>query len=339
MTQKIRMSGERPGILRRFKNWLLGEGQPELDFEPDRETILLARDFLLARRARLGFLNFFFVPPRNRYELVRDVRLVCARTGIHEDEALGWLGLDRNRFADWTREFPVLEERFAREDETRDTWQGLVHRPGTLLITAGVTLLCAILVALFLDRPAVYFFDQFDQTSPAMKIWVHITFAGDSTLFYLFGIFGVFLTWTRDRQLARGLLFVLLVMTLSGLCVNLIKFGVGRPRPELFLRKDLWGLFQFSFETLTHVYETLSFPSGHATHSSAVGVALALLMPRYRYLFLLYPLLVGISRVVLVQHFPSDVLGGWFVGGLVTLLVYDRMYPDQLPEVGQGSSR
>lgn len=71
-----------------------------------------------------------------------------------------------------------------------------------------------------------------------------------------------------------------------------------------------------------------SFPSGHAMISSAVAVTAILLLwhTRYRYIALvaglLYTLLVGLSRLYLGVHYPSDVLAGWIVSFVWVLTLY-----------------
>lgn len=115
--------------------------------------------------------------------------------------------------------------------------------------------------------------------------------------------------------------YVFISIALSGITANLLKRVIGRARPGNF---DEWGTFGFSpfrgsrFE---------SFPSGHATTIGALFMALALLLPRYRLLFLVLGVWIGMTRVMVGAHYPSDVVAGlaygaWFA--LLTAIVFSR---------------
>ena len=111
-----------------------------------------------------------------------------------------------------------------------------------------------------------------------------------------------------------------LVGTLAGaLLLNYtLKSFFGRPRPEV----------------VTHVQRVASpsFPSGHALISTAVygtlgaiGANMVRSMAMKLYLLCLavtVPLLVGASRVYLGVHFPTDVLAGWMIGLLWTIVCW-----------------
>jgi undecaprenyl-diphosphatase len=105
-------------------------------------------------------------------------------------------------------------------------------------------------------------------------------------------------------------LFVVVATTLSGGVNTLMKLYFNRPRP-LLIDHDL------------QVYGS-SFPSGHAMMSATVYLTLAAVLARTtdKWRLRLYILsvattlsgLIGISRIYLGVHWPSDVLAGWAAG-------------------------
>ncbi len=125
--------------------------------------------------------------------------------------------------------------------------------------------------------------------------------------------------------LAIGLLFKLarfraagwhslLAHAFAGLVVQLLKRLIGRPRPR-FTHGDEFLLAP----SLTSGFD--SFPSGHATASFAVAVALAKHFPRAAWMFYGLAALIAISRLVRGSHFPTDVAVGAILGLLLGLLV------------------
>ncbi len=64
-----------------------------------------------------------------------------------------------------------------------------------------------------------------------------------------------------------------------------------------------------------------SFPSGHTATAFAMATTAGIIFPEFRIYFMLIASLVGISRIYLGVHFPSDVLGGATTGVLVSLLI------------------
>jgi undecaprenyl-diphosphatase len=108
----------------------------------------------------------------------------------------------------------------------------------------------------------------------------------------------------------RGALLVVVTLAGAGLLNGLLKFSFARVRPASFFDYPLPG--------------SPSFPSGHALYAASVFGGLAVLLTaRIRSLPLQLAiwfvaisliLLVGISRVYLGVHYPSDVFAGYAIG-------------------------
>lgn len=74
--------------------------------------------------------------------------------------------------------------------------------------------------------------------------------------------------------------------------------------------------------------QSYAFPSGHAANATLVWLTLALLLPRTPrarafavWAAVWLALLVGVSRVMLGVHWPSDVIAGWALGLFWALLL------------------
>ena len=142
-----------------------------------------------------------------------------------------------------------------------------------------------------------------------------ITESGDS--FYMLG-FGVLMLLIKKTRRIGITLMILIV--LSTLLTGYIKCGMDRDRPNfdyegapfpVKISRDTFALFcEGGFNA--------SYPSGHAARTIifavVIGYALSERFPRGAYLLFLYPILVSISRVYVLQHYPMDVIGGAILG-------------------------
>jgi membrane-associated phospholipid phosphatase len=117
---------------------------------------------------------------------------------------------------------------------------------------------------------------------------------------------------------------------------DVVKAVVGRHRPPL--------------SQMIGRYPGASFPSGHTTQSLVVYGMIALLLirthPRWPRVAVLLPavclvLLIGISRVYLGAHWPTDVAGGLLLGSfwlLVLHALFPFLLPNRMPTTTRGRS-
>ena len=186
-----------------------------------------------------------------------------------------------------------------------------------------------LLTILFLILTALVYYDvteSFDQSvvtffsenigNPSLDILMqYITESGDVFNMMIFGI--VMLIIPKTRRI--GITLMILIV-LSTLLTGYIKCGVDRDRPDfdyegvpfpVEISRDTFALFcEGGFDA--------SYPSGHAARSMIFGIILGFALserfPRGAYLMFLYPLMISISRIYVLQHYPMDVIGGTVIG-------------------------
>jgi hypothetical protein len=129
-----------------------------------------------------------------------------------------------------------------------------------------------------------------------------ITFLGSE---FAFIAILVFMLWCVDER--RGLKIGLTVL-LSAWLNSAVKDFFNQPRPY-----DLDPSVKRAFEP------SPGFPSGHAQNSVSFWGILGswLKQPAGIAVAILFPLIISFSRLYLGVHFPTDLLGGWILGGFI----------------------
>ena len=103
--------------------------------------------------------------------------------------------------------------------------------------------------------------------------------------------------------------YILCSVMLAVLTTGVLKFLIGRSRPIIY---EALNATLFVPGTSEHVFN--SMPSGHAAASFAGLVMIGMLYPRIKWATWTLAIIVGLSRVYIGAHWPSDVIFGAFIG-------------------------
>lgn len=150
------------------------------------------------------------------------------------------------------------------------------------------------------------------------QIFVYITQLGEEVVYAVTAI--IFLFMRFRYSLLIGLLGVL------NLVISLVLKSLFRmPRPGfVYWMQEYDGKISYIPDFYVSVSQTSSFPSGHTLSAFSLYCFIALIIKKKAWglLFFTVALLVGISRIILTQHFFMDVYAGAICGVLVAMGVY-----------------
>ena len=209
----------------------------------------------------------------------------------------------------------------------------VIKQPPLGIVLVITVFICALL-GIGVDRDVIIFIKNNSQYFYT-DIFRIITNAGDATFWLLLAAAGIaFCVCIRSTQYLIPyhhqlkvylvqLAFVTSTWLLSGVIHHIIKIVLGRYRPRYLFSENWYGINPLNFNIAHN-----SFPSGHTQTIFAITIGLTLLYPRFGIFLVPLAFSVGISRVVLIAHYPSDVLFGAYLG-MATAILVKRHYFDR----------
>ncbi|MDT4911122.1 MAG: hypothetical protein QOC66_250 [Pseudonocardiales bacterium] len=175
------------------------------------------------------------------------------------------------------------------------------------LLTLGVILPSSPVLSLDLSFLHIHMQGHHPQYRHFIHTYVMLGQRGPATLAFL--PFFLWVTWRRRST--EPLVMLVAALVLLNVSVGVVKYAIGRIGPAHI--NDVHMIFAGG-----NIY-----PSGHVSNAVVLYGLVAWLAPRFRKTLIAIATFlcasVGIGTVYLRTHWFSDVVGGWFAGGLVLL--------------------
>ncbi|AXY56036.1 phosphatase PAP2 family protein [Acinetobacter chinensis] len=186
-----------------------------------------------------------------------------------------------------------------------------------LLLSVGCFLFIISMLLLFIpafhvhDLNAVIWMSQHRTDSMNNFATVLSTIGGMPGVLFLATLWCLCLTWYKKYT---NIVFIVTGLSGSFATAWLLKFVFSRPRPpEMYHLVESYGA---------------SFPSAHSFYAATLGclaIYLSMKHTAHKLIFLcalIWILMMGVSRVYLGVHYPTDVLSGWSISFIWISLLY-----------------
>ncbi len=129
-----------------------------------------------------------------------------------------------------------------------------------------------------------------------------LSYSAEPFFYFVYALGGlIILLFGRYRLLLKYAVIPFATLVYNTLLRKILR----RPRP--FVREE-------NVESLTKHKASFSCPSNHAASSAVIALAWYCISPEISLVLLIPAALTGLSRIMTGEHYPFDVMLGWFIG-------------------------
>jgi membrane-associated phospholipid phosphatase len=221
---------------------------------------------------------------------------------------------------------PNINQQVNNDADSRKSWKALLPIFSLKFLLLSLLFLGALLsFGYIVDEAVLETENRFDRevfellaaysTAEMVSVMASISFFGSSA--FLFPAYAVITAFFLFRKRVRPAINIVVVALSSTAVLHLLKRVFRRERPESPLIESL---------------STYSFPSGHSVSSFIFSIIFIYLIWKTSLhrvlkwigsvLLLLFSFTIGLSRIILKMHYPSDVVAGFCLGLIWVLLSF-----------------
>ena len=210
-----------------------------------------------------------------------------------------------------------------------------------LILFAILTISVATQLTMDLDLAISSYVSSVQPASDLISmVTIAVTSLGDVVTLVIISIVLSIISRTR-RQ---GLILLITILSIV-ILLTYLKPIVGRDNPAYpspFILSNTSKGFVIEGDTLSPMSRDYSYPSNHVAISTAfafiVGYALNKKSRLLGYLIWSFPFVVALTRILLIQHYFTDVIGGFLFGLIVSIIMSNFMHLGrEVVIVGPGS--
>ena len=210
-----------------------------------------------------------------------------------------------------------------------------------LILFAILTISVATQLTMDLDLAISSYVSSVQPASDLISmVTIAVTSLGDVVTLVIISIVLSIISRTR-RQ---GLILLITILSIV-ILLTYLKPIVGRDNPAYpspFILSNTSEGFVIEGDTLSPMSRDYSYPSNHVAISTAfafiVGYALNKKSRLLGYLIWSFPFVVALTRILLIQHYFTDVIGGFLFGLIVSIIMSNFMHLGrEVVIVGPGS--